>query len=112
MNILVATAAAEEGVVTPRCEFAIRYTMVESGSEWTQRQGRARMHDRQFVSIIERGATDVFQLNKSKQEADNEYAAVVLHHQSADVDDLRRSICDMQFFTRHALHLEPLTLIA
>ena len=77
MNVLVATAAAEEGIDIPRCEFAVSYTVVESGREWTQRQGRARMHGSQFVSIIETGTTDLLQLNKSKREADNEYAAVV-----------------------------------
>ena len=78
MNVLVATAAAEEGIDIPRCEFAISYyTVVESGREWTQRQGRARMHGSQSVSIIQRGTTDLLQLNKSKQEADNAYAAVM-----------------------------------
>lgn len=77
MNVLVATAAAEEGIDVPRCEFAISYTVVESGREWTQRQGRAHMHGSKFVSIIERGTTDWAQLDKSKREAENEYAAVM-----------------------------------
>ena len=76
-NVLIATAAAEEGIDIPRCEFAVSYTVVESGREWTQRQGRARMLDSQFVSIIERGTNDWAQLCKSKQEAENEYAAVI-----------------------------------
>lgn len=77
MNLLVATAAAEEGIDVPRCEFAVSYTVVESGREWTQRQGRARMHGSKFVSIVERGTTDFAQLEKSKGEAENEYAAVM-----------------------------------
>ena len=71
MNVLMAAAAAEEGIDIPRCEFAVSYTVVESGREWTQRQGRARMHGSQFVSIIERGIADLLQLNKSEQEVDN-----------------------------------------
>lgn len=77
MNLLVATAAAEEGVDVPRCEFAVSYTVVETGREWTQRQGRARMHGSKFVSIVARGTTDLAQLEKSKREAENEYAAVM-----------------------------------
>ena len=77
MNLLVATAAAEEGIDVPRCEFAVNYTVVETGREWTQRQGRARMHGSKFVSIVERGSTDLAQLEKSKREAENEYAAVM-----------------------------------
>ena len=35
------------------------------------------MHGSHFVSIVERGTTDLLQLNKSKQETDKEHAAVV-----------------------------------
>ena len=80
MNVLLATAAAEEGIDIPNCEFAVSYTVVESGREWTQRQGRARMPDSQFVSIVETGTNDLIQLGKSRQEAFNEYAAVMQPH--------------------------------
>lgn len=80
MSVLVATAAAEEGIDIPNCEFAVSYTVVESGREWTQRQGRARMPDSQFVSIVERGTNDRVKLDKSRQEAFNEYAAVMQPH--------------------------------
>ena len=39
MNVLVTTAAAKEGIDIPSCDFAVSYTVVESGREWTQRQG-------------------------------------------------------------------------
>lgn len=76
-NVLVATAVAEEGIDIPSCQFAVSYTMVESGREWTQRQGRARKSDSQFVSIIESGINDMAQLCKAKQQAQNEVAAVM-----------------------------------
>lgn len=75
-QVLVATAAAEEGLDIPNCEFVLCYTAVESGREWTQRQGRARMLKSQFVHILERGTDDELQLAKAKREAENEYAAM------------------------------------
>ena len=76
-QILIATAAAEEGHDILTCEFVMCYTVVESGREWTQRQGRARMLKSQFVHIIERGSADEVQLVKSKREAENEYAVML-----------------------------------
>lgn len=75
-QVLVATAAAEEGLDIPNCEFVLCYTAVESGREWTQRQGRARMLKSQFVHILETGTNDETQLTKAKIEAENEYAAM------------------------------------
>lgn len=41
-EVLVATSAAEEGIDVPSCEFVVCYTVVQSGRERTQKQGRAR----------------------------------------------------------------------
>ncbi len=76
-QVLVATAAAEEGLDIPTCEFVVCYTAVETGREWTQRQGRARMLKSQFVHLLEQGTADEAQLVKSKQQAENEYAALL-----------------------------------
>lgn len=80
-QVLVATAAADEGLDIPTCEFVLCYTAVETGREWTQRQGRARMLKSQFVHLLEQGTPDEAQLFKSKQQAENEHAAM-LHSQS------------------------------
>jgi hypothetical protein len=76
-QVLIATAAAEEGLDIPTCEFVLCYTAVETGREWTQRQGRARMLKSQFVHLLEQGTADEAQLVKSKQQAENEYAALL-----------------------------------
>ncbi len=76
-QVLVATAAAEEGLDIPTCEFVLCYAAVETGREWTPRQGRARMLKSQFVHLLEQGTPDEAQLVKSKQQAVNEYAALL-----------------------------------
>ena len=76
-QVLVATAAAEEGLDIPTCEFVLCYTAVETGRERTQRQGRARMLKSLFVHLLEQGTSDEAQLVKSKQQAENEYAALL-----------------------------------
>lgn len=51
--VLVATAAAEEGLDISSCEMVVCYTVVQSGRERAQRRGRARKACSLFVNIIE-----------------------------------------------------------
>lgn len=53
MALLVATAAAEEGIDVINCEMVVCYTVVETGRELAQRRGRARKAGSVFVNIIE-----------------------------------------------------------
>ena len=53
MAVLVATAAAEEGLDIINCEMVVCYTVVETGRERAQRRGRARKAGSLFVNIIE-----------------------------------------------------------
>ena len=51
--VLVATAAAEEGLDIINCEMVVCYTVVETGRELAQRRGRARKAGSVFVNIVE-----------------------------------------------------------
>lgn len=53
MAVLVATAAAEEGLDIINCEMVVCYTVVETGRELAQRRGRARKAGSVFVNIVE-----------------------------------------------------------
>jgi len=53
MTVLVATAAAEEGLDITNCELVVCYTVVETGREMMQKRGRARMPGSEFVCIVE-----------------------------------------------------------
>ncbi len=67
-QVLVATAAAEEGLDIVNCQFVVCFTVVESGRELIQRAGRARMRGSQVVHIVERGSGDEATLLKAEQE--------------------------------------------
>ncbi|PRW32572.1 type III restriction enzyme [Chlorella sorokiniana] len=54
-QLLVSTAAGEEGIDVPRCELVVRYAATQTGRERLQSAGRARKHGSRFVEII--GAT-------------------------------------------------------
>ena len=51
--VLVATAAAEEGLDIIECELVVCYTVVETGRQLMQRRGRARMACSKFICIAE-----------------------------------------------------------
>ena len=70
-HVLVATAAAEEGLDIVNCQFVICFTVVESGRELIQRRGRARMPGSRCVHIVERGSRDEGSLLKAQQEERN-----------------------------------------
>ncbi len=53
MTVLMATAAAEEGLDITNCELVVCYTVVETGREMMQKRGRARMPGSDFVCIVE-----------------------------------------------------------
>ena len=67
-QVLVATAAAEEGLDIVSCQFVVCFTVVESGRELVQRAGRARMRGSQVVHIVEHGSGDEATLLKAEQE--------------------------------------------
>ena len=78
-EVLVATAAAEEGIDVPSCEFVVCYTVVGSGRERTQRQGRARAKMAKFVEFVEVGSSDVDLQHKACQEQTCSRLAQQLH---------------------------------
>lgn len=53
MAVLVATAAAEEGLDITKCELVVCYSVVETGREMMQRRGRARRAGSEFVCLVE-----------------------------------------------------------
>lgn len=80
-QVLVATAAAEEGLDIVNCQFVVCFTVVESGRELIQRAGRARMRGSQVVHIVERGSGDEATLLKAEQEKLNaEHAQLHFSH--------------------------------
>ena len=78
-EVLVATSAAEEGIDVPSCEFVVCYTVVQSGRELTQKQGRARVMASKFVGFIEVGSLDAVMQNKAREEQVSSQLAQRLH---------------------------------
>ena len=81
-EVLVATSAAEEGIDVPSCEFVVCYTVVTSGRERTQRQGRAKMA--KFVEFVELGTSDPDLQRRASQEQVNSDLALHLHLERQD----------------------------
>lgn len=67
-QVLIDTAAAEEGLDIVDCHFVVCFMVVESGHELIQRAGRARMRGSQVVHIVNRGSGDEASLLKAEQE--------------------------------------------
>lgn len=67
-EVLIGTAAAEEGLDIINCEFVVCYSVTESGRQRIQRRGRARKEESQFMNIVEAGSVEQAMLNKSSLE--------------------------------------------
>lgn len=67
-EILIGTAAAEEGLDIVNCEFVVCYSVTQSGRQRIQRRGRARMEGSQFINIVEGDSAEQAMLNKSSIE--------------------------------------------
>lgn len=67
-EILIGTAAAEEGLDIVNCEFVVCYSVTESGRQRIQRRGRASVEGSQFINIVEADSTEQAMLNKSSVE--------------------------------------------
>ena len=57
-EILVATAAAQEGLDIVNCSFVICYNVTECGIQLMQWRGRTRMFDSQILMVMEAGSPD------------------------------------------------------
>ena len=67
-EVLIGTAAAEEGLDIINCEFVVCYSVTESGRQRIQRRGRARKEESQFINIVEAGSAEQAMLGKSSME--------------------------------------------
>lgn len=76
MAVLVATAAAEEGLDITNCELVVCYTVVETGRELVQKRGRARRPGSEFICIVE-------------------------EHEQARVDNARMAACNARLAQMH-----------
>lgn len=78
-EVLVTTAAAEEGIDVPSCKFVVCYTVVLSGLMRTQRKGRARTKVAKFVEFVELGSDDARRQAKACEEQRNSQQAQQMH---------------------------------
>ncbi|EFN55105.1 hypothetical protein CHLNCDRAFT_135022 [Chlorella variabilis] len=77
-HLLIATAAAEEGLNIPACQFVIRFNATQTGRELLQSKGRIRTQDGVYFELVEEGTLEERLANKSAQQARNLHLA--LHH--------------------------------
>lgn len=76
-EILVATAAAQEGLDIVNCSFVVCYDVMERGVQLMQRRGRTRMLDSQIFMIMESRSSDEILFSKACVEATNDRLAQV-----------------------------------
>ncbi|KAG2431919.1 hypothetical protein HYH02_013138 [Chlamydomonas schloesseri] len=67
-KVLVATAAAEEGLDVPSCEFVVRYNAAATGIQLVQSRGRARKRAAVFLAILQADTLDAHLHGKSQEE--------------------------------------------
>lgn len=65
------TAAGEEGIDVPSCEFVVRYTATQTGRELIQSRGRTRKPGSEYIQILEHTGKELALTAKSKQEEAN-----------------------------------------
>ncbi|KAI7838087.1 hypothetical protein COHA_008096 [Chlorella ohadii] len=70
-QLLVATAAGEEGIDVPCCELVVRFAATQTGRERLQSAGRARKHGSRFVEIIGATASELALVHKSRREEEH-----------------------------------------
>ncbi len=76
-EILVATAAAQEGLDIVNCSFVVCYNVTECGVQLMQWRGRTRMFDSQVFMVMESGSSDEILFSKACMEATNDRLAQV-----------------------------------
>lgn len=76
-EILVATAAAQEGLDIVNCSFVVCYNVTECGVQLMQWRGRTRMFDSQIFMVMESGSSDEILFSKACVEATNDRLAQV-----------------------------------
>ncbi|DBA88745.1 TPA: hypothetical protein ACH3X1_004164 [Trebouxia sp. C0004] len=76
-EILVATAAAQEGLDIVNCSFVVCYSVTECGVQLMQWRGRTRMFDSQIFMLMESGSSDETFFGKACMEATNNCLAQV-----------------------------------
>lgn len=70
-KVLVATAAAEEGLDIADCEFVARYTAPKTGIQRVQSKGRSRKVGSIYLTLVLEKTIDVHLDEKSRIEEEN-----------------------------------------
>lgn len=76
-EVLVATAAAQEGLDIRNCSFVMCYDVTECGVQLMQWRGRTRMFDSRICIILESGSSDEIMFRKACMEETNDRLAQV-----------------------------------
>lgn len=76
-QVLVATAAAQEGLDIRNCSFVMCYDVTECGVQLMQWRGRTRMFDSRICMILESGSSDKIMFRKACMEETNDRLAQV-----------------------------------
>lgn len=70
-KVLVATAAAEEGLDIADCEFVVRYTAPKTGIQRVQSKGRSRKVGSIYLTLVLKDTVDEHLDEKSRTEEKN-----------------------------------------
>ena len=74
-EVLVATAAAQEGLDITNCSFVVCYNVTERGVQLMQWRGRTRKPDSQIFMVLQTGSLDELLYSKSCLEENNDRLA-------------------------------------
>lgn len=76
-EVMVATAAFQEGLDICNCTFVVCYNVTERGVQLMQWRGRTRNFDSQIFILVEAGSQDEAMLGKSIAEEKNDHLAQI-----------------------------------
>ena len=76
-EVMVATAAFQEGLDICNCSFVVCYNVTERGVQLMQWRGRTRKFDSQIFILVEAGSQDEAMLGKSIAEEKNDHLAQI-----------------------------------
>ena len=76
-EIMVATAALQEGLDVVNCSFVVCYNVTESGVQLMQWRGRTRKFDSEIHVLVEAGSKDEALLGKAFAEERNDHLAQI-----------------------------------
>lgn len=76
-EVMVATAAFQEGLDICNCSFVVCYNVTERGVQLMQWRGRTRKFDSQLFLLVEAGSQDEAMLGKSIAEEKNDHLAQI-----------------------------------